>query len=255
MKKIYNVGKQILKGCLRAKSLSLILFFAISLIFFITMLMGSDSANRSNLIIDSGLSLIKVFALLLVAFIVLPVIKGEKERHTLAATLSFTVSRTKYLWGVFTGTSAALFLNYALMSLIFVISLMILKIPFGILIFRQLFLTLLELHVINSLALLFSVSLSYVVATMVTGVIFVIGNMTFSMQQAIVSWEGSFVQTLLKGFTQLIPNLSLFNLKDLVIRNATIPYSYDLTTLIYSIAIIAIAMELATWKMERETIL
>ncbi len=255
MKKIYNVGRQIFKGCLRAKSLSLILFFVITLAFFTSMLMGSDSENRASLIIDSGLSLIKIFTLLLVAFIVLPVMKGEKERHTLAATLSFTISRTKYLWGVFAGTSAALLLNYVIMSSVFLFSLFFLKISFGILILRQLFLTLLELLVINSIALLFSVCLSYVVATMVTGVVFVIGNMTFSLQQAIMGWEGSSVQNFLKFFTNLIPNLSLFNLKDLVIRNAVIPYSYDLTTLIYSIAIIAIAMEFATWKIERETIL
>jgi len=73
MNKVFIIGRQIFKGCLRSKSLSLNAFFLVALVIFMSMISGSDSAFKVPLVIDSGLSLINIFSLLLVAFIIVPV--------------------------------------------------------------------------------------------------------------------------------------------------------------------------------------
>lgn len=255
MMKIVNIGKQILKGCLRSRSLSLVVFFTLTLFLFISMLSGSDNAYKPKLIIDSGLSLISLFGFVLVAFIVLPVFSNEKERRTLSATLSFPVTRTQIIWGILLGSLAAMAINYVAMSLIFLVTLLVMKVSITVAIFRQLFLSLLGLSVLTSFAILFSVLFGYVVAAMTTAGFFILGNLTITLQQALESYDGSSMYVFLKFITNIIPSFSLFDLKDIILKNTAIPYYYELIALIYAISLIVIAIEITLWKFSKETIL
>ncbi|GAB4276639.1 MAG: ABC transporter permease subunit [Candidatus Rifleibacteriota bacterium] len=255
MKNSFRIGKQMLKGCLRAKSLSLIIFFLISLITFMSMLSSSDSAYKKALVVDSGLSLINIFGLFLVAFVILPVFPTEKEKRTLTATLSFNVSRSQYLWGLWLGASSALALNFLAMSVILLIGLKYLAVSIEFGIFRQLFLNFLELMVLGSFAITVSVYFSYVVSAMITAALYLVGHMTISFQQAMHDWEGTTVGRILDVVWSIIPNLSLFNLKDIVLKNQAIPATYELIALIYALAMIFIAIEMASYRLNRENLM
>ena len=255
MSLIFKIGKQILKTCLRARSLSLIAFFIVTLVFFVSVLGTSDSAFKPQLLIDSGLSLIKVFGILMVIFITLPVYINERDKNLLAASLSFPVSRAKVLWGIWLGTNCAMLINYLVMVLIFGVTLSVVKISLNFLIVRQLLLTFLELLVISSFSILFSVCFSFVVSVMMTSCFIIIGNLTMSLKQAILSQKDSIIGSLLAFLGNFIPGLALFDLKDLVVKGTQISYSYDLTALIYAIALIVIAIEIAMYFFDRESVL
>lgn len=255
MKKILIVARQILKGCLRSKSLSLIAFYLFALIVFMSMVTSSDSAFKEPLVIDSGLSLINIFSLLLVALVIVPVYRQEYERQTMAAALSFNLSRTQYLWGIWSGASAALAINFLAMAVLFLINLLVLKIPVSQGIFRQLFLNFCEVLTLGSFAITFSVFFSNLVATMLTATMYLVGHMTTSLMMALQEWEGTFVGLVLSYFRLLIPDLSLFNLKDIVIRNVEIPATYELIAALYALTMIFIAIELGRFRLNRENLL
>lgn len=254
MKKPLVVGRQIFKGCLRAKSMSLIAFYIVALIIFMAMISGSDSAFRTALVIDSGLSLINIFALLLVGLIILPIYQSEKDRHTLAAALACDISRSQYLWGLWLGSSGALVVNYLIMSVILLINLVILQVPVESGVFRQLYLNLCELLCLGSFAVALSVFFSYVVAAMLTVSLYIVGHLTTSLQMALQEWENSWIGTVLGWVRMIIPDLSLFNLKDIVIKSSDIPFTYDLTAFVYAAAMIIIAIEMARYKLNRENL-
>lgn len=255
MKKIAVVGKQILKGCLRARSLSLVIFFFVSLIVFMSMLSSSDSAFKTSLIIDSGLSLINIFGLFLVGLIILPIISQEKEKHTLSAALSFNLSRNQYLWGVWLGGSASLLINFIAMSVLLVFTLLFLKVPLELGIFRQLFLNFCDLLVLGTFALAFSVFFSYVVSAMLTASFYLTGHMTTAFQQALQEWQGSLTGKILDIVWNVVPDLSLFNLKDIVLKNTVIPASYEFVAVLYAFSMIFIVMEIARFRLNREGLL
>lgn len=255
MNKTLVIARQILKGCLRAKSLSLIAFFLVALIVFMSMVSSSDSAFKHALVIDSGLSLINIFSLLLVALNIVPVYRAERERQTMVAALSFDLSRSQYLWGMWLGASAALVLNYLAMSILLLGNLAILKIPMTVGIFRQLFLNFCEILTLGSFAITFSIFFSSVVATMLTATIYIVGHMTTSLQMALQEWEGSLVGNFISYFRLVIPDLSLFNLKDIVIKNAEIPGTYEIVALLYALAMIFIVIEIGRYKLNRENLL
>jgi ABC-type transport system involved in multi-copper enzyme maturation permease subunit len=220
-----------------------------------SMVSGSDSAFKEPLVIDSGLSLINIFSLLLVAFIIVPVYLAERERQTLVAALSFNVSRAQYLWGLWAGSAAALTVNYLAMTMMLMINLLVLKIPITVGIFRQLFLNFCEILTLGSFAITFSLFFSYVVAIMLTGTFYILGHMTTSLQMALQEWEGSVVARIIDYTRLLVPDFSLFNLKDIIIKNTTIPATYELIALIYAIAMIFIAIEIGRYKLNRENLL
>ena len=255
MRKSVIVGCQILKGCLRSRSLSLIIFFVLALILFMSMVTSSDSAFREPLVIDSGLSLINIFSLILVALVIVPIFQNERSVNTLTAALSFNLSRDQYLRGLWIGASAALSINYLAMSLILIVNLALLRIPLELGIFRQLFLNFCELITLGSFAIAFSVFFSYVVATMMTASIYVIGHMTTSFHMALQEWQGSATASVLRLVNLVIPDLSLFNLKDIVIKHSSIPVTYELIAVVYAATMIFIALEIARYKLNRESLL
>ncbi len=255
MNKVFIIGRQIFKGCLRSKSLSLNAFFLVALVIFMSMISGSDSAFKVPLVIDSGLSLINIFSLLLVAFIIVPVYQAERDRETLVAALSFNLSRAQYLWGLWVGSAAALTVNYLAMTIMLIINLLVLKIPLSIGIFRQLFLNFCEILTLGSFAITFSLYFSYVVAIMLTATIYMLGHMTTSLHMALQEWEGSIVAKIIDYSRLLVPDFSLFNLKDIVIKNAAIPATYELIAAVYAIAMIFIAIEIGMYRLNRENLL
>lgn len=255
MKKSFIVGRQILKGCLRARSLSLVAFYLISLVAFMAMISASDSAYRTALIIDSGLSLVNIFTILLVLFIILPVFQHEKEKHILAVRMSFDLSRSQYLWGVWLGSTGALIVNFISMAVLLVITFLCMQIEITSGIFRHLFLNLCELISLGTFAIAFSVFFSYVVSAMLTFVFYIVGHMTIAFQQALQGWHDSWVGTVLSFVWNIIPNLSLFNLKDIVIKKAEIPWAYELVALIYAAAMVFLVIEITRFKFERERLL
>jgi ABC-type transport system involved in multi-copper enzyme maturation permease subunit len=255
MNKAFTIGEQIFKGCLRARSLSLVAFFLVALIGFMSMVGSSDSAHRMNLMIDSGLSLINIFGLFLVGLIILPVFANEKERHTLAASLSFDVSRTNYIWGLWIGCSAALLVNYLAMSVILIADLAFLGVNIDFGVFRQLFLNFIELLTFGSFAIAVSVFFSYAVSAMLCTAIYIVGHMTISFQMALSAWEGTIVGKFLDFMGYLIPDLSLFSIKDLVVKGTDIPITYELAAIIYALSLVFIAMEIARFKLNRESLM
>jgi ABC-type transport system involved in multi-copper enzyme maturation permease subunit len=219
------------------------------------MLSSSDSAYRETLIIDSGLSLINIFGLFLVGLIILPVIGSEKERHTLAATLAFAVPRSKYLWGVWLGCSLALLINYLVMSALLLGNLAVLGVGMQSGIFRQLFLNFLSLLTLGSFAITFSVFFSYAVSAMLCIFAYLFGHLTTSFQMALSEWQGTFVGRILDLVWYILPDLSLFNLKDIILKKAEVPFSYDLVALVYALSLIFIVIEIARYRLNRESLL
>jgi hypothetical protein len=90
---------------------------------------------------------------------------------------------------------------------------------------------------------------------MLTGTFYILGHMTTSLQMALQEWEGSVVARIIDYTRLLVPDFSLFNLKDIIIKNTTIPATYELIALIYAIAMIFIAIEIGRYKLNRENLL
>lgn len=241
------------KKSLKARSLFLVLFFALGLITFMIMANHGDTGTKQKLALDAGLSMLKLFGIFMVFFNTLPLFPAEKEFHTLHALLAMNISRSQLIYGLFAGAILSLLVNFLLMTLIFLATTMALGFTIPGNIFRSLFLLFQELAVLTAFSLFFSVTTTFMVGLMLCFFVLIAGNATFAINAAISETSG-FAAQILGWLYYLLPNLALFDLKDAIIAKNVIPWSYDLAAFIYAASICLILLCCSSWALERQEI-
>jgi Cu-processing system permease protein len=254
MRAIFTLGMNTFRRSLRARSLWLVFFFAIALLLFMSLASRGDEEIRNRMMLDSGLSLMKMFGLILVIFNTLPMFPGEKEFRTLHAMLAMDVSRHQIVLGIFSGIVLALVVNFSLMIVVFLGCNwgMGLSVPIGA--GRTMLLLFQELCVLSSFALLFSISMGFLMSLMSCLFVYLLGNLTSSIHFAMEESSGVVMRWIIKALYLVLPNFSLFNLKDATISGQPIPIAYDLFSGLYSISYIVIVLLVSIWLFERQEI-
>lgn len=252
MNRIWTIASNTWRSHLQKRSLSLLLFFAVALIVFLTFAAQTDEQHRARLIQDTGMTLVKVFGLLLVFLVSLPALPTEMERNILPVMIASGVPRSHIIGGIYLGSLLTLATNVALSLLILALSLWVLQVPLTIVLLRSWWLMFVELSVLSALALLCSVLLGVLPAMMTLLSLYVLGNASFSVELALEN--AGFLGTPLAWLSHFLPHFILFDLKDLAIRAEQIPLSYDLTALVYAASLIIFFLILADWIFERREI-
>jgi|GEM_PF-5400426 len=253
MNPIWVLAKNTLRKSLQARSLFLVLFFALALVFFMIIACKGDESFRQKMVLDAGMTLLKVFGVFLVIFNTLPLFPGERDHHTLHAILSMNVSRSQVVYGLFSGAILALILNFVLMVAIFFLTSAGIGLPLSFSMFRSLVFLFEELCVLTAFSVFFSIGTSFLVALMLCFFILIVGNMTYSLHLIIHETQGVVAKGIAIAY-YLLPNFSLFDLKDAAINSQTIPYSYDFAAILYSVSLCVVILCLASWLLERQEI-
>ena len=241
------------KKSLKARSLFLVLFFALGLITFMLMANHGDVGTKHKLAIDAGLSLLKLFSIFMVFFNTLPLFPAEKEFRTLHAILAMNISRSQLIYGLFAGAILSLLVNFLLMTMIFFATTMAMGFAIPGNIFRSLFLLFQELAILTAFSLFFSIATTFLVGLMLSFFILIVGNMTVAINSFIQGTSGIYAQ-ILGWVYYLMPNLALFDLKDAVIAKHAIPWTYDLAAFIYATSLCLILLCCSSWLLERQEI-
>ncbi len=203
---------------------------------------------------DLGLSILNIFSLFILIFSGVNLVSKDLSRKTLYFLFSRPVERWQYL------TGASVSILFCILSGVLVIVGTVFFLSFlqgevwvsGLL--AAGFLTLLEMLVLLSFAILFAVFTSPQLAMFLTLLVYVIGH-TIEKAARIVEASANVV---LKYFiivvSGLLPNLEFFNKKPEIIYGIAIPFSYFLNAVLYSLCYTVLVFLAAVFILNKKEI-
>lgn len=169
----------------------------------------------TRLTVDLGLSAISFLGLLLVLVVGTSLVAKEIERRTIFNLLSRPIARPVYLAGKWAGLSAALWtVALSLGLLLWGLVALLGHGRQGLPIAEAVYLAGLELTVVTAIAVLFSALSTPVLSSLYTLGLFLAGQWADDLRGFAGQAPGT-LRTALEVFANLLPNLSLFNMRSL----------------------------------------
>jgi ABC-type transport system involved in multi-copper enzyme maturation permease subunit len=245
--RISVIAQNVFREVIRDRVLYLVPAFVLFLGLALKILPEISSIASDKIFVDLGLATTAILGLMVTIFVGTNLINKEIEKRTVIVLLAKPVSRSELILGKHLGLSAVVALLVGSMTLIFMVLLSFNQItyaPLAILL-TNIFL-ILQLSLIVAVAILFGVSTSSLLATLMTFAIFLVGQFSPDLIRLINLTKNPELQKLAKYLYMILPDLSRLNYRDLAVYNA-LP---DATTLainggyglLYTLFILAIAM-------------
>lgn len=235
-----------LRDLMRRKVLYLFLFAAVAIILsgqFFNFLAPSASGK---IIVDMGLAAILFFGALAAIFTCGELIPREVERQTISTILSKPVKRHEFILGKFTGGLAVVFINFILMSAVFLALVFLRPGIFSWSIIKALALTLCELTVLSSIAVFFSTfSTTSAFTVTVSFSIYIIGHLTDYLIHISKQADNLIVSLFFSAIYTILPNFNNFNLRDKVVEGFYIPNIEVANIIIYGFIYILVMLSLS----------
>jgi len=218
MRRVLVIGLNTFRENLREKLLYNLVIFALLIIGSSILLQRLTLGDSSRLILDLGLAAINVFGVLIAIFIGIGLVSKEIEKKTIYTIISKPVPRYEFLLGKYLGLSITLMVNTLIMLVGFLLVLVYMEVPIGILLFKAVLFIFMELMVLTAVALLFSTFTTPTLSAIFTLAIYVIGHLTGDLK-ALGAKLGGMGKSFLTGLYYVMPNLENFNIKGRVIHH------------------------------------
>jgi len=218
---MWAIAENTFREALRNKILYIVAVFVLVMICSSAVLGLLTLEELDKVIKDLGLSAIQVLGLLVAIFVGVNLVYDELEQKTIYIAMANGAKRYEFIFGKFLGLLFTILFNMAAMA--FVLLFMITVIPgtyFTISILECLFMFIFEVMIITSLAVLFSCFSSPIISAVCTFLMFIIGHLSEDLLSfgKIAEDKGyPIVKIICIGLYYLLPNLELFNLKNLVV--------------------------------------
>jgi len=245
LNKVLAVAQNVLNECIRHKILNVLFIFAAAIIggSFIIKELAPGAEKRA--LVDIGYASIELFGFLTLIISIFLTSFEEFEMRNIWITLTKPLSRTAYLIGKFLGISFALLLNISLMFIL----LMGLSLLNGVALDLNYLLVIVGVSLSLLVTIAFTLLFSLVSTNLPTGITFAslfffIGHLSTHLNTlAEKSNTLPALKIVLKVIYYLLPNLSVFNLKDKVyFVDGTFNLLYIFTTTGYAVAYIVVCL-------------
>ncbi len=251
MRNILVIAKNTFKQVIRDKILYGILVFAL-LFLGSTIVLGSLSLGEDYFVVRSfGLAGIYLFGVIITIFLGSSIVHEEVERKTTYFLLSKPVTRSDLIWGRFLGLFAGISTTVILMAGTYLLIIFSNNGIFDYMALWAIGLQLLEMGLLISILIMFSMFTSPLAATIYTILILYIGHL-LSLIRVFALKSGSFVKITLLGFYYLAPNLEKFDIRNLIVHNVPVSLSQTAMSAGYAIIYVVLTIYIAQKILERK---
>lgn len=222
-----------------------LLFFCLVMVLTSFIFQEVTIAAFDRVVRDVGIGAIDLFGVLLGAFLGVSVVGRDLDRRIVYVILGKPVSRFEYLLGRALGVWAAVAMSLGLMAAAFFLECLLYQGPIQLVMFEGLFLILIEVLVVVSVAVMASSSMGSLVAAFVTLSTYVIGHFSQDIYFAGKRSASMAVKAVAAAVYYALPDLERLNLKSEVATLTEVPLRQVAEAagygLIYSLLFLAIA--------------
>ncbi len=207
---------------------------------------------QSKIMTDVGLAAMSAFGLLVVMLVGSNMIRKEVDKGTIVTILAKPVGRRQYLVGKFLGLNLTLACMLGLMGALFFMVLLVAPGAFSPRYLSAIYMTLLEMTVINAVVVLFSTCVSAPLAAIATLGVFLMGHLSQSIRD-FGSMQGTHLQqTIFDAVYYLVPNLEIFNVRGAVVHGETISAHQLVLATVYGLGYAGLLLILSSAVFQRK---
>jgi Cu-processing system permease protein len=230
---IYHIALNSVKETIRNHVVYMVLLFVILLIILSVSFGDWSVFARIQVIEDFGLATMSISGLLLAVFIGVGMLGKEISSKTLYHVITKPITRHQFIIGKFTGLLAVLVLNYAVMSLFFIGTLLCFGGHVGWTLVSAIICIGTEMAVIISAALFFSTFTSSMLAALFSIAFYCAGHLNDLISVHIAAQHWSLFPLIMKALYYLLPNLEHFNIRNHVVYQSGLPGGYTFLAMAY----------------------
>ncbi|MFH1680836.1 MAG: ABC transporter permease subunit [Candidatus Eisenbacteria bacterium] len=232
--------------------------FVASLLFAVLIIGGSvgvgplAAGQKDKVIKDIGLAAITAIGVFLAVFIGVSLVHREMERRTIHTLLARPVGRTEYLLGKYLGVVLTLGLNVAAMGAVYMLLVHFYLGTLDAANAAAIYLIGVELAVIASFSVLFSVVSSPALGGLFTLALFFVGHLAEDALRFAAMLPPGRGRAAAEALGFLIPNLELFNVKGMAVYGKPVGAGLLLWATVYAIGIVASTLLVASVLFRRK---
>lgn len=206
--------------------------------------------KQERVILDFGISAVAISCLAIAVFVGAGMIGKEFERRTIFVALSRPISRFEFVFGKFVGMLGVLFVNWFLISAIFLAVLWQtagagFPAYLSVTLVMSLVLALLQSIMMSALAIFFSSFSTTSVSVMLSLGIYLIGTNTSQMRLMALKSESPTSAWLLNGVATVLPSFEYFQLGNKVTYGLSVQPAYYIQATFYAVFFTTLCLILA----------
>jgi ABC-type transport system involved in multi-copper enzyme maturation permease subunit len=239
------------REAIRNKLLYTLLFFALAMMLFGTVLSALSYVDRERMVQDFAFASIRLFSVAIAVFVGVGLIHKEVERRTVYTILSKPLSRAEFLIGKYTGLVLIIWLQVVIMAFFFSGVSLLLGAPLGFTHLAALALTAVELALIVALATLFSSFTTPLLASFFSCGIWLAGHLTRDLRDHGASSPSAFVREGTAWMHRILPDLESFNLSIEAAHQLPVAASDIWFPALYGAGYVAVILAFAVMIFER----
>jgi ABC-type transport system involved in multi-copper enzyme maturation permease subunit len=210
--RIGTIAVNTLREAVRNKLLYALLIFAVLLILSGVLLSSLSYVESERILQDVGMGAIRLLGVAIAIFVGVDLIHKEVDRRTIFTILSKPLSRAEFLLGKFAGLVLTIWLQMAVMILVFAGVSLAMGAPLTAGHGAAFLLLAVELAVMVAIATFFSAFTTPMLASFFSGGLWVVGNLTRDLRDIGAQSPVESVQTLTRVLHRVLPDLDAFNL-------------------------------------------
>jgi Cu-processing system permease protein len=242
----YSIAVNTFKEAVRDRILAVFFLFAVLLMAASTVLSWLTVGSELKIVTDFGLAAEAFFAVLIAIVVGINLVRKEVDKRTIYAVLAKPVPRWLFIVGKYLGLMAVLVLAIGLMS-VFYLGLVWWKGGvFPVHLIGALVLSVLEVSVITSVAIVFSSFAPPIEAAIFTAGVWAIGHMSSGFAALVARLPGEAAASAVSLLYYVVPNLEMFNIRSQVVNELAVVPAYYANAFLYAfgytVAMLAVAV-------------
>ncbi len=245
MKTIAIIAINTFRETIRNKVLYNILLFA-GIIIVLSISFGKWSVfARVQVMQDFGLATMSLSGLLLAVFIGVAMLGKEVTSKTVYMMASKPITRSSIIIGKYTGLCLTLCINFLLMSIFFFGALLFIGGTIYLKLISAVLLTMVEMGVIVSVALLFSTITTPTLSAIFTIGFYIAGHFNDLVGIETLDQSKALLKPILKILYYVLPNLEHFNIRTPVVYDLPLSGDYVFFAVVYGLLYIVLLLSLS----------
>jgi ABC-type transport system involved in multi-copper enzyme maturation permease subunit len=251
MRPILSVATTAFRESIRNRTLLAILVLAVGFIVSALLLAELALDQRTRVILDWGLFCVSLFGVFLAILMGVSQVHKEVRRKNLYVILTRPIHRWQYVLGKYMGLGLTLLVEVGALSAALVLLLAFEGISPGVLLFKALFLAVVEILLVAALAVFFASFSTPYLSGMFTFGLFVAGRSLPTLEALAQRTDNPVAYGVLKGLVYGLPDLANFNLSTRVVHKLSIGWSEVGWLTAYGVGYIALLLILSAWIFSR----
>lgn len=245
MEKTICIAQNTVREALRDKVMYSLIFFGVLILVLNRVLTPLALGEGSKITRDVGLSAISLLGLFIIILSGTALVHREIDKKTIAVILTKPVGRSQFVVGRFIGLVFMITSVAVCMALLLQAVLLVTDRTFDLKVFVASLMTVFELMVMTSVAVLLSAAVSPTLGAMITFAAYIAGSFSGDLLRLTELADGTLARVGMRFLYYLLPNLEMFNLRAAAVHGLPIEPARIATGVLYAFAYSAGAIFLA----------